>query len=122
MAGKAGWQWLFIIEGSIAIAVGIATWLFLPPFPDQIKDGKRWPFTAPDIQLAKTRAACMSPTFSLHFHYLLKTAYNTLDARIELKQILEALKDPKTYFFAFINGKLSISLHLWGSILVQGKS
>lgn len=92
----------------MAIAIGIATWLLLPPFPDQIKEDKHWLFTGADIKLAKMRAACKSLSLPMHFHCSREIAYNTLDAKIELKQIFAALKDPKTYFFAFMNGMLSI--------------
>lgn len=35
--GLAAWQWLYIIEGAITIAVGIAVMLFLPDFPSTWK-------------------------------------------------------------------------------------
>ncbi|KAF5354929.1 hypothetical protein D9756_005403 [Leucocoprinus leucothites] len=31
----AGWEWIFIIEGLITIALGILTFLFVPDFPDK---------------------------------------------------------------------------------------
>ena len=42
----------------MALFVGVLVWLLLPPFPDQIKNGKHWLFSEADIQLAKTRALC----------------------------------------------------------------
>ncbi len=53
--GKHAWQWLFIIQGVAGIAVGIASWILLPPPPDQIKGGKHWIFTKEEIELAVAR-------------------------------------------------------------------
>lgn len=57
--GRAPWRWLFIIEGVIAIAVGIMTWLLLPRFPDRMKNGKSWLFTKEEVELAIARSTCM---------------------------------------------------------------
>ena len=100
----------------MAIAIGLATWLLLPPFPDQVKEDKHWLFSEADIRLAKMRAACTSVSLPVPFNCLREIAYNTLDAKIDLKQIFAALKDPKTYFFAFMNGMLSVSPHSRGLI------
>jgi hypothetical protein len=53
--GKGGWEWLFIIEGAVAILVGILVWIFLPRFPDEIKTGKHWLFSEKDLDLALRR-------------------------------------------------------------------
>lgn len=37
--GKAGWQWLFIIDGSITIVVGVLGFLLWPGTPET---GKAW--------------------------------------------------------------------------------
>lgn len=36
-AGKAGWQWLFMIEALITFVIGVLSWLFLVPGPTQTK-------------------------------------------------------------------------------------
>jgi hypothetical protein len=57
--GRHNWEWLFIIEGSLAVGVGIIVWLLLPPYPDQIKGNKHWLFKPEEIALVKERARCM---------------------------------------------------------------
>ncbi len=53
--GKAPWHWLFIIEGVIAIVVGLIVLLLLPAFPDKMKGGKNWLFSKEEIELAIQR-------------------------------------------------------------------
>lgn len=38
--GMASWQWLFLIEGVIAVAVGLVNATILPTFPDRIKSSR----------------------------------------------------------------------------------
>jgi MFS family permease len=59
--GRDPWRWLFIIEGSMAMGVGILAWIFLPRFPDQMKDGKHWLFNKDEIALAAERSSSKSP-------------------------------------------------------------
>ncbi|KAG6828257.1 hypothetical protein H0H92_008645 [Tricholoma furcatifolium] len=33
----AGWAWIFIIEGTITLFLGVISWFFIPNFPDQNK-------------------------------------------------------------------------------------
>ncbi len=35
--GRSSWQWLFLIEGVIAVAIGLANAALLPSFPDRMK-------------------------------------------------------------------------------------
>ncbi|KAG6864591.1 hypothetical protein C0991_008443 [Blastosporella zonata] len=37
VAGQAGWRWLFLVEGSITLSIGIATFFKMPPSPTQTK-------------------------------------------------------------------------------------
>ncbi|KAI6016943.1 allantoate permease [Pisolithus microcarpus] len=37
VAGKAGWRWLFLIEGGITLLIGVATFFNMPPSPTQTK-------------------------------------------------------------------------------------
>lgn len=61
VGGRRNWQWLFIIEGTLALGVGIIFWLLLPPYPDQIKNDKHYLFTPEEVALARDRARCNSP-------------------------------------------------------------
>jgi MFS family permease len=58
--GREPWRWLFIIEGVLAMAIGILTWSILPPFPDKIKGGKTWLFSKDEVNMAVARSACKS--------------------------------------------------------------
>lgn len=45
-----GWQYLFIIEGSITVAVAVYLWIFAPRSPET----SRW-YTEEEVKLAKNR-------------------------------------------------------------------
>ena len=48
---RPAWEWLFLIEGVIAIGVGLLIVLFLPKFPDKTK--KSWLLSEEDLQVAR---------------------------------------------------------------------
>lgn len=56
-SGRSPWQWLFLIEGVIAIFVGLVVIILLPPFPDKMKNGKNWLFSKEEINLAIQRTS-----------------------------------------------------------------
>ncbi|KAJ9136537.1 MFS general substrate transporter [Coniochaeta hoffmannii] len=85
--GRAPWRWLFIIEGVIGIGSGLIVLVLLPPFPDKMKNGKNWLFSREKIELAIQRSL----------------TFNTRDAKMEWRQILAALKDPKAWVFFLVN-------------------
>ncbi|KAF5341749.1 hypothetical protein D9611_001465 [Ephemerocybe angulata] len=35
--GLKGWQWIFLVEGLLTVVLGVATWLFVPDFPNKNK-------------------------------------------------------------------------------------
>ena len=57
--GRDSWRWLFIIEGCMAIFVGLVVWIVLPPFPESLKR-KTWLFTPTEVELANQRSASES--------------------------------------------------------------
>jgi MFS family permease len=52
--GRPTWEYLFIIEGSAGLGIGILMWLMLPPFPDQMT--KNWLFKKEEVKLAVDRS------------------------------------------------------------------
>ncbi|KAL7901868.1 MFS general substrate transporter [Trichoderma sp. SZMC 28014] len=98
--GRTSWRWLFIIEGSMAMAVGLAICLLLPQSPDKLKR-KHWLFASADIEIAKGRSA----------------SYNTVGFGIKFEQIWIALLDPKAWAFAVINAGLGLGISSVGLFL-----
>lgn len=99
------------------MGVGILTWIFLPRFPDQMKDGKHWLFNKDEIALAAERSSSKSPLSLLERTQLKHSGYNTLGAKLELKQIWVTLKDPKSWAFAMINGGIALGISSVGVFL-----
>ncbi|GME87721.1 unnamed protein product [Ambrosiozyma monospora] len=54
VSGRAGWRWLFIIDGIISLPLAIAVVFFLPDVPGVQEPGLI--FTPKEIELARTRA------------------------------------------------------------------
>ncbi|KAF2168681.1 hypothetical protein M409DRAFT_36326 [Zasmidium cellare ATCC 36951] len=102
--GRDSWRWLFIIEGSMAMFVGILVWLILPPSPESLKQ-KTWLLSSEEVAIESSLNADI------------ETAYNTHESRVDWRQILTTMKDPKSWVFASLNcgvslGVSSISLFL----------
>ncbi|KAF2731373.1 MFS transporter [Polyplosphaeria fusca] len=88
LAGKMGmdaWQWLYIIEGSITIFIGILCAIILPDFPDT------WRALSPSMKRVANRRLALD-------------AFEAdIDAHGAMSQITGmklAFSDPKTYFLA----------------------
>jgi hypothetical protein len=48
IAGYGGWRWIFIIEGVVTVLVGLAGYIFVVDFPDQIAEKPAWGFLKPN--------------------------------------------------------------------------
>jgi MFS family permease len=108
--GRQSWSWLFIIEGAMAMGVGIAIWLLLPAFPDKLKH-KHWLFTPTEIDLAKERSSCMAIKLIIYFvANRFNPAYNTLGFNISWRQIILTLKEPKAWAFASIYAGIALGV------------
>ncbi|KAI5116802.1 hypothetical protein M0805_007014 [Coniferiporia weirii] len=62
--GKAGWRWLFLIEGLITLAIGFATFFMMPPSPTQTRSWfrpKGW-FTEREETIIVSRVLRDDPT------------------------------------------------------------
>ncbi|KAJ0381255.1 hypothetical protein COL26b_000599 [Colletotrichum chrysophilum] len=70
--GYAAWEWLFLIEGVITVAVGLMTIFFLPHFPHQYNETRKtsW-LTASELDYAKLRVKYASgpdaPTYEFRW-------------------------------------------------------
>lgn len=56
LGGRHAWQWLFIIEGSIALLLGVVLLLLVPGFPDKVKE--HWLFSKDELDIAVQRLKC----------------------------------------------------------------
>ncbi|EHY61237.1 hypothetical protein HRR83_009578 [Exophiala dermatitidis] len=97
--GMASWQWLFLIEGAIAVAVGLVNATILPTFPDRLKSSRF--LTDMEIRVGLQRSL----------------EYNSAEVKIEPKQILQGLKDPKLYLLALLSGTNAMLLAATGAFL-----
>ncbi|OQV02109.1 hypothetical protein CLAIMM_07359 [Cladophialophora immunda] len=103
-SGRSPWQWLFLIEGVIAVFAGLLVIILLPRFPDRIKHSKKprtWLFTEEEINLAVERSATL----------------NKEGAKVDLWQIWACFKDPKSYGYAILNGTTGLCLSSVGVFL-----
>jgi hypothetical protein len=64
----------------MSIAYGSIIFILLPPVPEKLK----WGFTSEQKDIAIRRS---------------REAYNIIDAKINPRQLLALLKDPKIYFY-----------------------
>ncbi|KAK4504577.1 hypothetical protein PRZ48_005493 [Zasmidium cellare] len=62
--GRESWRWLLIIEGSMAMFVGLLVWLILPPSPDKLKR-KTWLLSSDEVLMALQRSSKRTQLFSV---------------------------------------------------------
>ncbi|KIW39102.1 uncharacterized protein PV06_08913 [Exophiala oligosperma] len=99
--GKESWRWLFIIEGTLAMFVGALALLLLPNFPEQQRGKKHWLYRQDEIEVAINRLR----------------SYNTVGAKVDLKQMWAAAKDPKCWLFASANSGVALGIASVGLFL-----
>ena len=119
--GRHPWQWLFLIEGVLAIGIGLLIMVFLPRYADDLlsRGKKHWLFTAEEIAVAAKRAACeyWFPCPIITCSTKTSTAYNTEGAKVQYSQLLATFKDPKTYLFAICQSASVLGVGVVGSFL-----
>ncbi|KIX99639.1 uncharacterized protein Z520_04273 [Fonsecaea multimorphosa CBS 102226] len=87
--GLSGWQWLFLVEGVITIAFGIALFFLLPDFPKQAKwlSDKEKAFIQARLPANAPRAEEMNFSF---------------------REILTALKDKRMWLFTLVWATMTV--------------
>lgn len=83
LAGLAGWQWLFILQGAVTFVVAVGAAFILPDDPLKTK----W-LTPEERQLAHSRVT--------------DDTVGATHQTSTLKGLKEAAKDPKLWLFAFM--------------------
>lgn len=92
------WQWLFLVEGILAVGYGIVVLIFLPPVPEKI----RWGFTEDEKRLAIIRT---------------QQANNTPGAKIRWKEVLPSLFSPMLWVYTVLLVGTQIALSGLSSFL-----
>lgn len=93
VAGRAGWRWIFIMEGIITIAMGLPAYVILVDFPEEAS--KSWKF------LNEEQAALIVTRINLDRRDVETPPFN-------LRQYLSNGKDWKIWFFAINFGMTSV--------------
>ncbi|KAJ9640875.1 hypothetical protein H2204_003164 [Knufia peltigerae] len=97
------WSWLFLIEGVLAVGIGLIIILLLPRFPDDLhqRGKKHWLFTREEIEFAHKRF----------------TEYNSEGEKFKMKDLLSVVKDIKSFFFAFVQVAAVLGTSVVGNFL-----
>ena len=83
--GMDAWQWLYIIEGTITVAVGLTIMVILPDFPDT------WRALSPEMKRVANRRLAIDAA---------EADIDEAGAMSQLRGIKLAFSDPKTYMLA----------------------
>lgn len=119
VAGRAGWRWLFIIDGIITLPLALAGYLFFPNLP---QGGKKTWWTTEDEHILSvkrmqaigragtepwTRAKARRIFSSWHTYLLRKTLSNLIKAFIQLTILIALL------YVVWNNGSTQIGMGYW---------
>lgn len=83
--GLAAWQWLYIIEGSITVAIGILICFVLPDFPHT------WKLLSPELRHVANRRLAIEAA---------EADVDEPGVKTQIAGLKLALMDPKTYILA----------------------
>jgi len=83
--GYDAWQWLYIVEGSITMAVGLTIMVILPDFPDT------WKALSPEMKHVANRRLAIEAA---------EADVDEAGGMSQWRGIVLAFKDPKTYVLA----------------------
>lgn len=83
--GMSPWQWLYIIEGSITVAIGICVVLILPDFPDT------WSALSPEEKRVANRRLALDAA---------EADVDEAGGMSQIRGMKLAFQDPKTYLLA----------------------
>jgi hypothetical protein len=96
VGGRQSWRWLFIVEGSPGLAIGLLILFALPNFPENEQKKKRsWLFTKEELDLAVRRTIASN---------------NTPHEKLSIRQVLITFRDPKTFLMGTIYGCLCLGI------------
>ncbi|KAI1624129.1 putative pantothenate transporter [Exophiala viscosa] len=87
--GLSGWQWIFLVEGVITIAFGIALWFILPDFPNQAK----W-LTEKEKAFIQARLPSNAPRAE--------------ELNFNLREIINSLKDKRMWLFTLVWATMTV--------------
>jgi hypothetical protein len=83
--GMAAWQWLYIIEGCVTIAIGLMIMVILPDFPDT------WRALSPEMKHVANRRLAIEAA---------EADVDEAGGMSQIKGLKLAMTDPKTYILA----------------------
>ena len=83
--GLAAWQWLYIIEGTITVAIGLVIFVVLPDFPDT------WRALSPELKRIANRRMAVEAA---------EADVDEAGGMSQIRGLKLALTDPKTYILA----------------------
>ncbi|KAF2662714.1 MFS general substrate transporter [Lophiostoma macrostomum CBS 122681] len=106
--GLKGWQWMFIVQGTIAAFIGLITWWWMVDFPENAHRSFHF-LTAEESKIAAARIE--------------KDRGDVKPDAFSWAKVLKHAKDPKVYGFCvlyFLQNLVSTSLSYFLPIILQG--